>query len=246
MILYDIDFIDKPKKYLLDNSTDLTTTDDYIVLCNKYGFTHVKKDNLGICGGRQWVAEHADENGFDYYFFFEDDMFFYNGKDHTCKNGFNRYVKNLYKNSIEIAQKYNFDFVKFNYTEFFGDNGTQWSWYNVPQDVREMLFPNNKKLPVTGQDPNAPKTKFNNIRVHNGIPFADGEVYYCNWPQVVTKNGNKKMFLTVKWIRPFEQTWMSYIYQETVKNNINPCLLLITPTEHDRFDHYDRNIRKES
>jgi hypothetical protein len=246
MYEYDENFIKKPKKFLLDNSSDLTTTKRYIELCNEHGFEHIKKDNLGICGGRQWISEHADENGFDFYFFFEDDMFFYNGKENTCKNGFNRYVKNLYNNVIDIAKKYEFDFLKFNFSEFFGDNGTQWSWYNVPQSIREQYFPNKTKLPVHGQDPDAPKTKFNNIRVHNKIPFVDGEVYYSNWPQVVTKHGNKKMFLTEKWARPYEQTWMSYIYQETLKKNIYPGLLLITPTEHDRFEFYDRKLRKES
>jgi hypothetical protein len=63
---------------------------------------------------------------------------------------------------------------------------------------------------------------------------------------VVTKYGNKKMFLETKWERPFEQTWMSFIYQETKKGNINPGLLLLTPTEHDRFDFYDGSLRKES
>ena len=61
-----------------------------------------------------------------------------------------------------------------------------------------------------------------------------------------TKIGNKKMFLTTKWDRPFEQTWMSYMFQETKKKNIKSGLLLLTPTEHDRFEHYDGNLRKES
>jgi len=246
MLQYDSNFINKPKKFLLDNSSDLSTTERYKELCDEYGFEHVKKDNLGICGGRQWIAEHADDNGFDFYFFFEDDMFFYPKNGEVCKNGFNRYVPNLYNNTIEIVKKYNYDFLKFNYTEFYGDNGTQWSWYNVPQSFRVEHWPEKPNLPVHGQDPNAPRTKFKNIRVHNGIPVVDGEIYYCNWPQIVTKHGNKKMFLTTKWDRPFEQTWMSYIFQETIKGEINPALLLLTPTEHDRFDFYDGKLRKES
>jgi hypothetical protein len=243
---YDVNFINKPKKYLLDNSTDLTTTEEYRKICDLYGFEHIKKENLGICGGRQFIAEHADENGFDFYFFFEDDMFFYPKKGEVCRNGFNRYVSDLYQNSIQIAKKYHYDFVKFNYSEFYGDNGTQWSWYNVPQSFRVENWPEKPNLPVHGQDPNAPRTKFKNIRIHNNTPFIDGEIYYCNWPQVVTKHGNKKMFLTTKWDRPFEQTWMSYMFQETIKKNINPALLLLTPTEHDRFDFYDGSLRKES
>jgi hypothetical protein len=39
---------------------------------------------------------------------------------------------------------------------------------------------------------------------------------------------------------------MSYIYQEGKKGNIKSALLFATPTEHNRFDHYDANLRKES
>jgi hypothetical protein len=246
MEVYDMDFINKPKKFLLDNSSDLSTTEKYSELCEKYGFEHIKKDNLGICGGRQWIAEHSEENGFDFYFFFEDDMFFYPNKGEVCRNGFNRFAQNLYKNTIEIVKKYHYDFLKFNYSEFFGDNGIQWSWYNVPQDFRVKHWPEKPTLPVHGQDPNAPKTRFKNIRTHNGVPFIDGEIYYCNWPQVVTRHGNKKMFLETTWARPFEQTWMSYMFQETIKGNITPAMLLMTPTEHDRFEFYDGSLRKES
>jgi len=246
MIQYDSQFIDGPKKFLLDNSSDESTFQRYSELCEEFDFVHIKKDNLGICGGRQFIAEHAESNNFDYYFFFEDDMFFYPKKDEVCRNGFNRYVNNFYNNVLQIIQKHDFDFLKFNYSEFFGDNGVQWSWYNVPQVVREEFWPENKRLPELGLDPNAPRTKYEHIWSHNGIPYISGEVYYSNWPQVVSKEGNKKMFLETKWAHPFEQTWMSYIFQETKKGRINPAILLMTPTEHDRFDHYSRDLRKES
>ena len=54
------------------------------------------------------------------------------------------------------------------------------------------------------------------------------------------------MFLNTKWEHPFEQTWMSHMYQLTKKGELNPGLLLLTPTEHDRFDFYDGKLRKES
>jgi hypothetical protein len=54
------------------------------------------------------------------------------------------------------------------------------------------------------------------------------------------------MFLDTTWAHPYEQTWMSHMFQETIKGNLNPGLLLLTPTEHDRFDHYDGKLRKES
>jgi len=242
---YDKNLLDKPKKFLLNNSLNRDTDISYTELCNKYGFDEIKKDNLGICGGRQFIAEHAEENGFDYHFFFEDDMFFYLGSDEFCKNGFRRKIKNFYDIMMDIIWKENFDFLKWNFSEFFGDNTKQWAWHNVPAGVRSQLFP---ETPVkVTSDPNvAPFLNFKNIKSNREVPYATGEIYYCNWPQVVSREGNKKMFLTTKWGHPFEQTWMSHIYQETLKGNIIPGILLATPTEHNRFDFYKGYERKES
>jgi hypothetical protein len=246
MLEYDSDFITKTKKFLLDNSTDLSTTPRYKELCEKYGFEHIKKNNLGICGGRQWIAEHFDKTDLNYMWFSEDDMFFQNKPEETCRNGFNRYHPNLYSKTLQITKKENFDFIKINYTEFYGDNGTAWPWYNLPQDKRREYFPEKPNLPVQGLDPNAPKTKFNNIKSLQGLPYVDGEIYYCNWTQLVSKSGNKKMFIETTWERPFENTWMSHMYQLTKKGNINPGILLLSPIEHSRYEHYDGKLRKES
>lgn len=246
MIEYDKDYLLKTKKFLLNNSTDRDTDLLYSQICDEYDFEEIKKDNLGICGGRQWIAEHFEETDLDYYLFFEDDMFFYPNEGATCRNGFKRYEQNLFTKSLEIMQKESFDFLKLNYSEFYGDNGTQWSWYNVPQHIRAEFWPDKPRLPEIGLDPNAPKTKYDKILSHRGVPYATGEIYYCNWPQIVSRPGNRRMFLETTWAHPFEQTWMSHMFQLTKKGELNPGLLLMTPTEHDRFEHYDRSLRKES
>ena len=247
MIQYDADYIYKTKKFLLDNSSDDSTFDEYSEICEEFDFEHIKKDNLGICGGRQWIAEHfQNETDLDYYLFFEDDMFFYPKQGEVCRNGFNRFAPNLYTKSLQIAKKENFDFLKLNYSEFYGDNGTQWAWYNVPQEIRQKFWPGKNRLPQQGLDPNAPKAVYSSINSYQGIPYVTGEVYYCNWPQIVSRTGNKKMFLDTTWGHPFEQTWMSHMFQLVKKGELNPGLLLMTPTEHDRFDHYERSLRKES
>ena len=247
MIAYDKDYIYKTKKFLLDNSSDLSTTEEYSVICEEYGFEHIKKDNLGICGGRQWIAEHfQNETDLDFYLFFEDDMFFYPHEGKVCRNGFNRYVQNLYSKTLQIVKKENFDFLKLNFSEFFGDNGTQWAWYNVPQIVREKYWPGKNRLPQQGLDPNAPKALYDSVRTFQGVPYVTGDVYYCNWPQIVSRTGNQKMFLDTTWGHPFEQTWMSHMYQLVKEGGLYPGLLLMTPTEHDRFEHYERGLRKES
>jgi FkbM family methyltransferase len=242
---YDRSFLDKPKKFLLNNSTDHSTDEEYARLCQKYGFEEIKKDNIGICGGRQFIAEHAEENEFDFYFFFEDDMFFYLGPDEFCRNGFRRKIKNFYDNLMHVAQIEGFDFLKWNFSEFFGDNRKQWAWHNIPADVRAPLFPDNPSK--TSNDVElAPFMKYHNIKSYNGMPYASGEIFYCNWPQVVSRAGSKKMFIDTKFANPFEQTWMSFIYQETVKGNIKPGVLLMTPTEHNRFEFYKAEERREN
>jgi len=245
MLEYDKNFIEKPRKILLDNSSDLSTTPIYSELCSKYGFEHIKKENLGICGGRQWIAEHFEKSDLEYMFFFEDDMFFY-PHEGVCRNGFNRMTLDLYNKSINITKQENFDFLKLNFSEFFGDNSTQWTWYNVPQVVREQYWPDYSKLPEHGTDPNAPRVRYENIKIYEGVPYVTGEIYYCNWPQLVSKRGSKKMFLDTTWAHPYEQTWMSHMYQELKKDKLKFGLLLLTPTEHNRFDHYERELRKES
>ena len=173
-------------------------------------------------------------------------MFFYQHEGKVCKNGFNRYTPNLYSKTLQIVKNENFDFLKLNYTEFFGDNGTQWAWYNVPQHIRQKYWPGKNRLPEQGLDPNAPKAVYNSVRTYQGVPYVTGEVYYCNWPQIVSRLGNQKMFLDTTWAHPFEQTWMSHMYQLVKEGKLHPGLLLMTPTEHNRFEFYEGSLRKES
>ena len=246
LVEYDSDFITKTKKFLLNNSTDLSTTEEYVRLCEMYGFEHIKKDNIGITGGRQFIAEHFNDQGdLSFYYFFEDDMFFYTGPDQICKNGFNRKTKNLFKKTLFILKNEGFDFLKLNFTEFFGSHDKQWSWYNVPQHFRETHWPNNKTLPIRGLDPSSPNLEFRHIKSYGGIPYVSGEIYLSNWPILMSKTGNFKCYLETKFQHPYEQTLMSHCFQETIKGNINPGLLLMTPTEHNRFEFYDGNLRKE-
>jgi hypothetical protein len=246
MLDYDSDFIHKTKKFLLDNSTDLTTTPKYRELCENYNFQHIKKVNLGITRGRVFVAEHFNEQeNLSHYFFFEDDFGFYSGKDITCKNGFIRKVDNLYQKTLEIIKKENFDYLKLNFTEFYGSHQKQWSWYNVSQEFRKNHWPNNPELPKQGLNPNSPNLEFKHIQSHKGLAYVSGEIYLSNWPILMTKEGNYNCYIKTKFDWPHEQTLMSNCYQETVKGNIKPGLLLATPTEHHRFEFYEPSLRKE-
>lgn len=233
---YDKSFIDKTELILINNSTKDEVFEEYDKICDKYKFVdHIKKGNLGICRARQLSAEHFNDSGNKYMMFFEDDMLLdYEG---FCAFGFKKHVNNLFYSLIRIMDNENFDFLKFSFSEFYGNNSEQWSWHNVPSTNRVKYFGNINKKPFT---------KFNNIKSYKGLPYVDGEVYYCNWPHIIDQEGNQKLFLDTTWANPFEQTWMSHIYNLTVENKIKSGILLASPITHNRVYFYDAEERREN
>ena len=242
------DWMSKPRKILLDNSTDEIARIKNQELAKKYNFEYIPMEgNVGINGGRLFAAKHFQESDSDYYFFFEDDMGLHPSSEQGfCRNGFKSYIPDLYKKVHEIMAKEDFDFLKLSFTEVYMDNNIQVSWYNVPQSVRTYMWPDYDQLPISGLDPYAPRTKFDKIDVHSELSYISGEVYYANWPMIVNKKGNQKMFLDTQWEHPYEQTWMSYMFQETVKGNIKPAVLLASPVLHDRIVFYKPEERREN
>lgn len=238
-----------PSKFIFDNSTDKEAMRTNQEIAEAHGFEYIKMEgNIGICGGRQAVAEHFDKSDADYYLFFEDDMTF-NGPDkegEVCRNGFRKYIPNIYEIIHKIAYVEGFDFLKLSFTEVYFDNDNQCSWYNVPDDIRKEHFPDYHKLPVMGLDPNCPKTEWGTMNTIDGVAYITGDVYYGNWPMIVSKEGNRKMFLDVKWDHPHEQTWMSHMFQLTKEGKLSPAILLASPIWHDRIVYYNADERVES
>lgn len=242
------DWLEKPTKILIDNSTDEEARIKNKEIADHYGFEHIiMNENKGICGGRQFAAEHFDKSDSDFYFFFEDDMGFYSLDDSTlCRNGFRKSIPDLYNKLHKIMIREDFDFLKLSYTEVYMDNNIQVSWYNVPQHIRTEQWPNYDRLPISGLDANAPRTKFNHIEVFEELSYISGDIYYANWPMIVSKEGNRKMFLETKWEYPYEQTWMSYMFQKQIKGELNAGVLLASPVKHDRIVWYKPEERREN
>lgn len=243
------EWLTKPRLVLLDNSTIEESKELNRQIAKEHNFEYIDLGgNTGICGGRQAASEHFHESDADFMFFFEDDMTSnppeFDGQ--FCRNGFRKYIPNLYNLVHRIMLKEDFDFLKLSFTEVYFDNDKQCSWYNVPQHIRTRDWPHYDKLPVSGLDPNVPLTSFKNIRNMDGLSYIDGEIYYANWPMIVSKEGNYKMFIETKWANPFEQTWMSHIYQQTKEGKIKPAILLASPIWHDRIKHYQPGERREN
>ena len=241
-------FLTQTRNILIDNSTNEEARIANKALCDKYNFEHIiTNENTGINGGRMRAAQHFQESDSDYYLFLEDDMGIH-APDQSgyCRNGFRFYVPNLYDTALKIIEGSDIDFLKLSYTEVYMDNNIQVSWYNVPQTVRSEFWPNYDKLPTNGLDPNCPRTKFDSIEVVDGVSYITGDIYYCNWPTIAGKKGNQKMFLDTTWARPYEQTWMSYMFQETKKGNLKPAILLASPINHNRIEFYTPEERREN
>jgi hypothetical protein len=234
---YDNNFLTKTSKILINNSTDESYSDKYNQICTEYNFTdQVKKGNLGVCGGRQFAAEHFSDYGAKYMMFFEDDMLLDMSSTY-CPFGFRKSIPDLYNKIMALMNKESYDFLKLSFSEFYGHNGEQWSWHNVPLDKKIEYFGNiNKK----------PNTKFNEIKSINGVAYAEGEIYYSNWPHIIDQEGNQKLFLDTTWAYPYEQTWMSHIYTLTINNIVRPGILLSSPITHNRVHFYASKERKES
>ena len=234
---YDQNFLNKTDKYLINNTNREDLFPKYDLISSKYGFKEIRKGNIGVCGGRQLSAEHFAELGSKYMMFFEDDMLIDLDKTNRCSFGFSKYVNDLFNNLIRIMDLEEYDFLKFSFSEFYGHNGDQWSWHNVPMENKIKYFGDINKKPLT---------KFKNIKTMNQVPYAEGEIYYSNWPHIIDQEGNKKLFLDTKWAHPYEQTWMSHIYNLTVENKVNAAILLSSPITHNRVHFYEAHERKEN
>lgn len=243
--LSDRNFLERPDLYLIDNSTDPTTLPEYLELCRQYDVTHIKKDNLGVCGGRQFAAEHFAEHDYDYHIFFEDDMTLYPPANAFCQAGYSVFTDNLFERSLEIMHQEQYDFLKLSYSEFYGTNKTQWAWYNISQLWREEYFPEHPNLPKEGVDPNAPQTVEYKRKSYGSLQYIEGEFHYCNWPLWISKEGNRKIFIDGKTQHLFEQRWMAETFYKLKSGSMRCATLALSPINHNRFVFYPAHERKE-
>ena len=237
------EFLSETRRICLDNSTCQDAQEEIANLCHIYGFEYIHSgENLGICGGRKFVANHFKDSPQKYYIFFEDDMLMARKGSFPCRNGFVTYVPGLFQKIHRIMEKEHFDFLKLTFTEFYMDNSVAVPWYNVPQPVREQMYP---EQPQKLDDVKVPSTRFERIGCEGGLSYITGDIFYCNWPLLMSQEGNRKIFFEPEYAYPFEQTIMSHAIQETKKGNIKAACLLASTIEHEREFHYDGSERKE-
>lgn len=239
------ELITKTRKFCVDNSTDSSAIIKNKELCQQYDIEYLPMpSNIGICGGRQYVAEHFDEDPKSkYYIFFEDDMLICSKNMSECSFGFIRWTPDLLGKMIHIVEYHQLDYLKMSFSEFFGNHSKQWAWHNVPQIKREEYWP---EMPEVKEGLDGPRVKYEHIYTHQGLPYATGEVYYSNWPMLMTKNGNRKVFLLTTWAHPYEQTWSSFVCSQIREGKIKSGVLLASVINHNRIHHYAADDRREN
>lgn len=241
------EWLDIKHKFIIDNSTDEEAKAGNLEVAARHGFVlfHMEK-NIGISGGRQFVAEHFDTLDADYYVFFEDDMTV-NGidqKDEFCRNNLRKYVPNLWNVIHGIITKDKLHYLKLTFTEVHMDNYEQVSWYNIEQDLRTRLWPQNDRLPVHGLDSNSPRMRYDYLDHFEGFLYGIGDVYYCNWPALFSKEGNRRVFLETK-IALSERNHMAHVFKLQLDGYIKAGVLLASPITHDRVEFYKNEDRIE-
>jgi hypothetical protein len=235
------------KKYVVNNSNDLSVDEHYKRIFKEYNMEEFKLDNVGICGGRQFVAEHFATTDHLYYVFFEEDMGCYPFRE-ICQTGFTTHQTNLFDKAIEILKDEKLDCLRLTFSEFFGTCEVSWAYINMPQEKKDLYYPAKPGF-IEGKTyaPNVRnKTKIEYMGVYRGLPYAVGGFHISNWPILFSKEGNKKMYLEIKWAHQYEQTWMSHAGNLYEEGKLKIGCLLASPIKHRRDYHYEGSKRREN
>ena len=83
------------------------------------------------------------------------------------------------------------------------------------------------------------------IKSYRGLAYALGDVYYSNWPMLMTRRGNRTLFLEGEDVPLYEQLLMVRALKLTRAGQLRGGVLLASPINHNRFHHYAAGERRE-
>jgi len=218
-------------RIVLNNSTDRTTDDMYAELCAKYNFTEIKKNNIGITGGRKFLAQHfADDPELTHYYYFEDDMLLTTNECEypECQYGYPRHIPNLFQTCLDIAQASGLNYLKLSYCEINNTNYYQFADF--------------------GTGTSLPPVNVHSVHEcsHSPLKYAVGEYFYCNWPSLMDKHANHILFIEHQPENCHEQTYLVYSVDAIRKNKLKSGCLLACAVNHERKYDYNRATRFEA
>lgn len=226
------------RRVLINNSTDAVTFAHYDALCAQYGLEQIREGNRGINGARIHAADLFHRGGRHAQYWFEDDMLLVRADEEpaVCDNGLSRHVHEVGAASLAVLQREFADYVKFSFTEVYGSHHSQWGWINLNDQARAHYFPGAI---------DAPRTGFHSVQSLNHVPYAVGEIYYSNWPQVVTRRGTHRLFFDERREPCYEQYWTARSFELLRLGHVKAAVLLASPVNHHRTEDYARVERVE-
>ncbi|MEM6258482.1 MAG: hypothetical protein AAGI37_09235 [Planctomycetota bacterium] len=223
------------RRVLIDNTNQPHLSLKYEQLCDKYGFEHIKLDNPGIMGGRIAAADHfVRQADSDFCIFCEDDHLLGVSTEDRCRSGYPTHIDSWLEKSLCLARHERLDYLKLLFSEVFFDNDVQVSWHNVSEADRARLFPGSTE---------PPPTRFTDEKEFCGLEYLLGEVFWCTWPSIMSKQGSLPL-LRPDFQGQHDTYAMGEIYKLTVEGKYKPAVLKATLGYHHREYDYNRETRK--
>lgn len=223
---------------LINNTTEEALIPEYERICAQYGIQHLRQNNIGINSARLLAAEIFYHRGRYAMVWFEDDMLLVGPDEEPaqCRNGMPCHVPGLAPACLDILQHEQLDYLMFSFTEVFGAHHEQWAWKNLDKSKREHYFPGVDKLPPT---------LLTEPRQRGNVSYTVGEVYYSNWPQLMTRRGTQKLLLAERWDDVHEQYWCARSFELLRAREMRAGVLLASPVNHCRTQFYGAEERRE-
>ncbi len=222
-------------RIVLNNSTDRATDDMYAQLCAMYGFVELKQNNIGITGGRKFLAEHFAKSDLTHYYYFEDDMLLTTDQKSfpVCPYTYPRFVPNLFQNCLDVALSQGLDYLKLSYCEVVSTNYFQIAEHDFQR------YDNLHQLPPVRIDGTY------SCGVYPSLKYAVGEFYYCNWPALMTQRANRVLFIDHVPENRHERTYLVYSVNAIRNKLMTSGCLLACLVDHARQFDYNRETRLE-
>jgi hypothetical protein len=181
---------------------------EYDAVCERFGVTQVRVPNRGASGGRFTAARLFAESSHERMFFFEDDLVLRPPTaDVRCRFGFPGVVPDLYSVAQQIVTAEDLAYLKLTFHELFYDHS------------RDFLTNRPAAFEKLG---------------HLGVGYFVGDVYYSNWPMLITRAGSAALFHepTVT-----EGQIMARAAERLARGEFRAGVLAAFPVEHTRLEH---------
>lgn len=163
------DFFAKSHVLVLNQSDLPHLKGEYDRICAQYGTEHVCRANRGASGGRFAAAELFHASNAELMFYFEDDMLLWENEILRCRFGFPNQVRDLLGKAIRVVELESLDYLKLSFHEVYADHSRNY-FDGTPARFEKLGS------------------------IDDEVGYLIGEVYYSNWPMLITKAGSMKVF----------------------------------------------------